>query len=59
MAVIVNELEVVVEPPTSAVGQAPRAGEGEVEPTTQALSPADLESVLRHSAGRRARVWAH
>lgn len=60
MAVIINELEVVVEPPkehAEAVGVERRRPD-DSPPRTQ-LAPADIESVQRYHVERAARLWAH
>ncbi len=58
MAVIINDFEVVVEPPAtpSEEQSAEQADEG-VAP--QRLTPHDLDSILRQRFERALRVWAH
>ena len=60
MAVIINDFEVIVEPPaTSASGQAERPIEAEQEITPQRLTPHDLDSIFRQTIERAERVRAH
>ena len=61
MAVLINEIEVVVEPPSAPAGEAPpepATSKPAAEPPA-ALSPADLRSVFRHLHERDERVRAH
>jgi hypothetical protein len=55
MSVIINDFEVVVEPP--AQQQAP--AEPSAPPPSLPMSPIDLEDILRRQAAREARVRAH
>ncbi|NJM41158.1 MAG: hypothetical protein HC853_10500 [Anaerolineae bacterium] len=57
MAVVINEFEVVAEPPPEPPSNPTNAGGGEAvfAPT---LKPEDLHSVLVYLRERRARVWA-
>lgn len=60
MAVIINDFEVVVEPPaTPANDQSlePVAAEQGVSP--QKLTPHDLDTILRQRLERALRVWAN
>ena len=63
MPVIINEFEVVTEPPASPqAGTTRAAGEAQgaaQQLATAALSPHDVESILHRQAERQARVWAH
>lgn len=57
MAVIINDLEVVLE---SAETQAAEAEPASPQPpATPPLTPGDLDGILRHQADRAARVRAH
>lgn len=61
MAVLINELEVVVEPPSAPAGEAPPepvAAATETPPPV-ALSPGDLRAVICHLTARAERVRAH
>lgn len=61
MAVLINEIEVVVEPPSAPAGEAPPEPM-EATPAAEPplpLSPADLRSVFRHLHERDERVRAH
>lgn len=61
MAVIINDLEVVVEPSSETVNpegdQPPTASEQRRQSET--LSPKDLEAISRHIRERAERVRAH
>jgi len=58
MAVIIDTLEVTLEPPEPPADEAPpRAIPAEASPPP--LRPLDLEDIARHAAERSARVWAH
>jgi hypothetical protein len=57
MAVVINEFEVVAEPPRQSEG-APAPGRGS-EPTPQASTPRDVERIVRRLHERHARVRAH
>ena len=57
MAVIINDVELVVEPPAAAneaAGEEPLAQTGPAAP-----SPLDLLSVAEHAEGRAQRTRAH
>jgi hypothetical protein len=54
MAVIINELEVVLEPPKS-----PPAGGGQAAPEKPTLNPQDLLSVLDREQRSELRLCAH
>jgi hypothetical protein len=54
MAVVINEFEVVTEPPPSRERTEPRPGEAPA-----ASSVRDIERILRWQRERSARVWAH
>lgn len=61
MAVLINELEVVLEPPAAPAGEAPPepvSATQETEPSLP-LTPADLRSVICHLDERAERVRAH
>jgi hypothetical protein len=53
MPVVINEFEIVAEPPAQQPVQAPSAGQG-----TPVPSPHDLVQILRHQAERAVRVRA-
>lgn len=56
MAVIINEFEVVVEPPATAPTV---EGEGsEAEPQARVLSPYEVGQLMRHALDRQLRVAA-
>lgn len=61
MAVLINEIEVVVEPPSAPAGEAPPepATTPPVAEPPLALTPADLRAVHRHLEERDLRVRAH
>ena len=57
MAVIINELEIVTEPPESAEGP----GDGEMpaaNPPAAAPRPDDVHSIMRHDCERASRLYA-
>lgn len=55
MAVIINELEVVLESPAVKPG----AGAAAAPPTPQQVTPIDIEDVLQREARAMYRVLAH
>ncbi len=57
MSVIINEFEVVVEPPAESAANQPTPTES--APTSLALTPQDIRDIIRHQAERRARIRAH
>jgi hypothetical protein len=58
MAVVINEFEIIAEPPAPPKQEEaePKAAEGH---GSQPLSPHDLSTVIRHERERHARYWAH
>lgn len=60
MAVIINEIEVVLEPPEPPAGEAPPEPTPRDEPmaTETVLSPGDVRSVLDYLEHRETRVRA-
>ncbi|HEX8137117.1 MAG TPA: hypothetical protein VF544_05960 [Pyrinomonadaceae bacterium] len=61
MAVIINEFEVVSEPPPSderGGGGAGDEAEGQAG-QAQGPTPHQVEQIIEHQQERRARVWAH
>ena len=65
MPVVINNFEVVAEPPAGAespAGAAAQRGAGEASaaqlPGAAAPAPHDIERILRRRAERLARVWA-
>lgn len=65
MPVVINEFEIVTEPPAAPrsgpeQGQPAQSGAGaSASPAPAALSPKDIERILRRRAERLARIWAH
>lgn len=57
MSVIINDFEVVVEPPPERPG--PAAAETPAAPAPETLRPDDVRRVMRRRSQRLARVWAH
>ena len=57
MAVIINDFEVVVEPPISTGDTQPDRVQQEPGPPTM-LRPQDIERIIRHFEERRGRVAA-
>lgn len=57
MAVIINDFEVIVEPPAQPGGAAPRPTPE--PPAAPVLSPQDIRELERHLAERFHRVRAH
>ena len=57
MAVIINEFEVVVEPPPVAAPQ--RNTAAEVQPPSEAPTPLDIERIVVQQLARQARLRAH
>lgn len=57
MSVVINEFEVVAEPPAPTSGREV----AEAAPATVALAPTphDVEQIIRRQMERLARVWAH
>lgn len=59
MPVIINDFEVMVEPPRQDGGAAPAAPDtAQSASETQTLRPADIDRIVRHFEERRKRVWA-
>lgn len=59
MAVIINDFEVVSEPPPSDErGGAGGEAEGQAG-QAQGPTPHQVEQIIEHQQERRARVWAH
>jgi hypothetical protein len=56
MSVIINDFEVLVEPPEQPPVAAPETVESNPAPT---LTPQDIYAVMRQQAQRRARLQAH
>ena len=60
MAIVINELEVIVEPPREPAEAAGVERRRPLEtPPHPPLSPADLASIERHQWERAVRLWAH
>lgn len=59
MAVIINEFEVVIEPPASPPPQPGTADGAPPEPKQRVLSPYELAVLLDHQAKRIMRLMAH
>ncbi len=59
MAVIINEFEVVVEPPATAPPQPGTAAETSTESKPRVLSPYEFEVLLQHQTERRLRLTAY
>ena len=64
MPLVINEFEVIAEPPAapSPAQSAPggqTGGESAASASVAAISPHEIERVLRRSAERLARIWAH
>ena len=56
MAVIINEFEIITEPPADAQEQVARpAAAPQASPL---LQPQEIERIMRHQRKRMARVWA-
>lgn len=55
MSVIINDFEVVVEPPPERPGPA----EAPTAPAPEPLKPEDVRRVMRRRSERLSRVWAH
>jgi hypothetical protein len=55
MPVVINEFEVVAEPPPAGPAQAA----AEAPPPRPALAAQEVERLLRHEEERALRVWAH
>jgi len=59
MAVIINDFEVVSEPPPSDErGAGGEEAEGQAG-QAQGPTPHQVEQIIEHQQERRARVWAH
>jgi hypothetical protein len=59
MAIIINEMEVVVEAPPAAGAESQPAGTAAPPPTAPpALSPDDIDAIVRWQAERLSRVYA-
>jgi hypothetical protein len=58
MAVLINELEVVVEPPPAAGADAQPAGAAPLPAAPPALSPDDIDVIVSWQAERASRVYA-
>ncbi len=58
MAVIINDFEIILEPPASAPEGPNREPAGE-DTAQQKLTPHDLDSILRHRIERSLRLWAY
>lgn len=58
MAVIINDFEIMVEPPAAGGDQQQRQGLQEPALMPQQLRPEDIERVIRHFEDRRLRVAA-
>ncbi len=56
MGVVIQEFEVVAEAQPASQATEPTVG---AAPAAQAPTTLDIERILRHSAERSARVWAH
>jgi len=59
MAVIIDTLEVTLEPPEPAAGEAPPRTVPAEAPPPPPFRPLDIEDIARHAAERSARLWAH
>lgn len=59
MAVIIDEMDVMVEPPPQPGGGERGVASDQETQASPPLGPADVESILRHAAERMARVCAH
>ena len=59
MAVIIDTLEVTLEPPEPLAGEAPPPAMSPEVPPPPPFRPLDIEDIVRHAAERSARVWAH
>lgn len=59
MAVIIDTLEVTLEPPEPLAGEAPPAPMTGEAPAPPPFRPLDIDDIVRHAAERAARVWAH
>lgn len=61
MTVVINEFEVVSEPPPkkSAEGEPPASSSGTSTPAQAASTPHDIRQILRYHTDRFARVRAH
>jgi hypothetical protein len=60
MAVIINDFEVVSEPPPSEERGGAGGGEAEGQAgQAQGPTPHQVELIIEHQQERRARVWAH
>jgi len=59
MAVIINELEIVLDPDTKAPKDAPKVNGKTPEPPKTPLAPQDLLSVLDREHRNHLRVMAH
>ena len=59
MAVLINDLEVILEPPPVEAGEAtPQSAPGAPMPATS-MSPFDLTTLIRHLEQRELRVRSH
>lgn len=54
MPVVINEFEVVAEPPQPSATQAQEPASGAAAPT-----PHELERIIEHQRERLMRIWAH
>lgn len=59
MAVIINEFEVVVEPPATEPEAEPGTVPNSETETAQRLNPHDLDTILRQRVERALRLRAH
>jgi hypothetical protein len=57
MPVVINEFEVVAEPPPSSPAQAQPGGD--IPLPKPMLAAQEVERLLRHEEERALRVWAH
>ena len=57
MAVVINEFEIVAEPPPAAPQSAPSTAEAQTE--RPKVPAQEMERLLGYEAQRALRVWAH
>jgi hypothetical protein len=58
VAVVINEFEIVAEPPVPA-GERNREPQAVETGAPQELTTHDIATMMRHQAERSARYWAH
>lgn len=59
MAVLINDLEVILEPPPAEAGEAPPETRSSMPAPAAPMSPLDVDALITHLAQRESRVRAH